>query len=221
MGQAPLTSVDRVTFSIDQILEGGTCTRLWKISALGHAGYTCWLKWAGAWLQQNQIWVESQPLAKDMLGQACVFLAIPWNDLQKGAGQVQSQFSSHFYYMLCQWGSPLSSAAALVSRAHVQFTNLWALVHFPPQWIVPETQRKQKFWGLELFFILYFHSIINFKLCFQLGTCIHGWKRWLWNTSVLARKVWSLEANSAKPWDTVVAVDMLLVLRLPTRPQVL
>lgn len=92
----------------------------------------------------------------------------------------------HFYYMLRQWASLLSSAAALVSRAHVQFTNLWALVHFPPQWIVPGTQRKQKFWGLELFFILYFHSIINFKLCFQLGTYIHGWKPWVWSTSMFS-----------------------------------
>lgn len=43
--------------------------------------------------------------------------SLKWSE--KGAGQVQKQFSFRFHCMLRQWASSLSSAAAVVSRDHV------------------------------------------------------------------------------------------------------
>lgn len=168
-----------------------------------------------AWLQQHHIWVESQPLARDILGQACVFLAVPWNDPKDGAGQQQNQFSSHFYYRLCrQWASLLSSAAAAVSGGRVQLTSgLPATPHHNEL-----SPNKKKTEGLRFGTIFnshfYFHSIIGFKIMFSTWN-MHQW----FKIVVLKLKQVSCQgkceatwANSAEPRGTVVMRDMLLIL---------
>lgn len=73
MGQAPLTSVGHVTFSLDQILEGGTCTRIWTSPAvwselerdyrkirsgwsLRHRLRTCWARHVFSQQFPERIW---------------------------------------------------------------------------------------------------------------------------------------------------------------------
>lgn len=77
----------------------------------------------------------------------------------------------------------------------LRISGLWSTSHHSE--LSPKHKENGSSEDWCYFFILYFHSIINFKLCFQLGTCIHGWRQWLRSISVLAAKVWSLEADSA------------------------